>query len=178
VTSYASHVWSPERDQAARQLVVTAMNDDDDGFEKAIKQIDVTDMAAVAAILAELLADRFLAMRKTAAHGHGDCCSQCGGPVDHDPDDRTPAQRTADVAAATLARLTRITDEYEFLHCQLDTLADWAGERGLDEPTGYLEDFAAFARITGGLFEGVSDSVRDVAATLPLRGVDYGTETQ
>jgi hypothetical protein len=93
-------------------------------------------------------------------------------PTIEDDDIRTPEQHMADVAAYTLARLAGIDEDMDYLTDQLADLADWAAD---DEPHlrhhPFLDDVAN--RLDTLRFD-VPDAVRDIAATLPVRGVDYG----
>jgi hypothetical protein len=157
------------------------MNCDDDGFEKTLNGIDTPDdMTAVTAILAENLASLFL------ANHHDDCCTDCGIPVDEaDPDDRTPEQLAADVAAATLARLAAVGEEIHTLEEQLNRLSGYMLEHGdnsndkLRKATRWLVDFEGVLRTHRFFIQAViTGYVRDIAATLPIRGIDYGTETE
>jgi hypothetical protein len=53
MSSYGNHVWTCERENIARRLVIAARNDDDIEFEQIMAGINCADMAAVAALLAE-----------------------------------------------------------------------------------------------------------------------------
>jgi hypothetical protein len=106
-----------------------------------------------------------------------DSCPGCGHN-DHDDDDRTDDQVTADVAATTLARLAHICEEHHHLTHQLFELAEWAIEndpdgRG-DELAIFIGDVAASLRLNCGLFDALAEGVRDIAAKLPMRGIDFG----
>jgi len=75
---------------------------------------------------------------------------------------------------ARLARLAHIDEEHHQLHHQLADLAEWADDdRGVDI---FLHDVAASLRLNRDLFETTAEAVRDIAAKLPVRGIDYGTE--
>jgi hypothetical protein len=98
--------------------------------------------------------------------------------------DRTDEQHMADVAAATLANLTELHDSLSSLRVQLQFLSNWATEhqpdmRHKDRPDMLHHQFLAVAAyLVGALtYHGcVPDMVRDIAATLPIRGLDYGDE--
>ena len=101
-----------------------------------------------------------------------DNCPNCG--TNYDDDYRTDEQIAADIAATTLARLAHIDEEHHQLHHQLADLAEWADDdRGVDI---FLHDVAASLRLNRDLFETTAEAVRDIAAKLPVRGIDYGTE--
>jgi hypothetical protein len=106
-----------------------------------------------------------------------DNCPNCGHGYDDD-DARTDEQITADIAATTLARLAHLDEEHHQLHHQLVELAEWVGDP--DGPDGeypdiFLFDVAASLRLNHLLFNTVAECVRDIAAKLPVRGIDYGT---
>jgi hypothetical protein len=90
-------------------------------------------------------------------------------------DDRTPEQHAADIAAATLERLAKLGNEFATLETQLQALYVWADGRQQDGPGRFLEDIAD---AVGKLTCCVPEAVRDIAATLPIRGLDYGTNDQ
>lgn len=61
MSSYGNHVHTPERELITRRLVLAAMNINDDKFEELINQVETCDdMTAVAALLAEQLAEQLL----------------------------------------------------------------------------------------------------------------------
>jgi hypothetical protein len=83
--------------------------------------------------------------------------------------DRSPEQHMADVAAATLETISRLLPDARTLRAQLEILAGCA--RDLDRP---LPDRLMLACAAGMIFEDTAEAVRDIASTLPLRGIDYG----
>jgi hypothetical protein len=89
-------------------------------------------------------------------------------------DRRTAEQHMADVAAATLARLHHLHGELGHLKTQLEALAYWADEHHPDTRHGLLLDHTA--AVIGCLGCCVTEAVRDVASTLPIRGLDYGDD--
>ncbi len=61
MSSYGNHCHTPERELITRRLVLAAMNTNDDEFEETINQVETCDdMIAVAALLAEQLAEQLL----------------------------------------------------------------------------------------------------------------------
>jgi hypothetical protein len=111
---------------------------------------------------------------------HTDNCPGCG-QNQNDDDDRTDEQVAADIAATTLARLARIDEEHHQLSHQLADLADRADDLdpdGDDESLRwagmFLPDVAASLRLNYLLFKTAAECVRDIAAKLPVRGIDYG----
>jgi hypothetical protein len=86
---------------------------------------------------------------------------------------RTPQQHMSDVAAATLARLHNLGEELEHLETQIGLLADWATEHDLADRGEFLTDIAETLNRFGCC---VPEAVRDIAATLPVRGIDYGED--
>jgi hypothetical protein len=111
-----------------------------------------------------------------------DNCPCCGHNTDDD-DERTDEQIAADVAATTLARLAHIDEEHHQLCHQLDDLSEWADDLNPDDDDEslrfdgmFLHDVAASVRLNHLLFKTAAECVRDIAAKLPLRGIDYGVE--
>jgi hypothetical protein len=109
-----------------------------------------------------------------------DNCPTCNQNHDDD-DDRTPEQIASDVAATTLQRLDHISEEHHYLQHQLDNLAEWADDHDLGDDHGHyaalLGDAAAYLRFGNPVYELLANYVRDIAATLPIRGIEYGDET-
>lgn len=59
MSSYGNHCYTPERELITHRLVLAAMNFYDDEFAEIMGQVKTCDdMAAVAALLAEQLAER------------------------------------------------------------------------------------------------------------------------
>ncbi len=77
----------------------------------------------------------------------------------------TPEQRLGDVAAILLARLERRRTEFFDTGASLALLAQHSGNTELAEAA---EAARALAR------HGLAERVRDVASTLPLRGLEFG----
>ncbi len=90
-------------------------------------------------------------------------------------DDRTPEQHMADVASATLARLAKLQREHHFLRQQLMLLSGWAAEHQAHLDHELLQ---GIARAISTFDCCVPEAVRDIAATLPIRGLDYGETVQ
>lgn len=88
---------------------------------------------------------------------------------------RTDEQVTADVANQTLALLNDLAYDLDTLARQIDYLAAWAGEHDNPDAAEYLGNTAL--RMVGSLLCDccVRSTVRDIAQTLPVRGIDYGT---
>jgi hypothetical protein len=99
-----------------------------------------------------------------------------------DRNDRTPEQHMADVAACTLGRLADLSEELDHLQRQLEMLAGWAADHpDVDYKSLVIlgDDVAGFG-VLGGVIETlaalrcwVPELVRDIAATLPIRGLEY-----
>lgn len=89
----------------------------------------------------------------------------------HADDGRTDEQHMADVASHTLERLARLDDEISSLARQLEMLADWDRQRSHLAADEFLDDVAQTVRQLACC---VPEAVRDIAATLPIRGLDYG----
>jgi hypothetical protein len=95
--------------------------------------------------------------------------------------ERIDEQHMADVAAAALANLTELHDSLTSLRVQLQFLSDWATNHHpdihhKDRPDMLHHEFlGAVAHMVGALtYHGcVPEMVRDIAETLPIRGLDY-----
>ncbi|MEV6069251.1 hypothetical protein AB0L82_22115 [Nocardia sp. NPDC052001] len=89
-------------------------------------------------------------------------------------DERTPAQHKADIAACTLNRLSRIDGELYWLVSQFRALSRWAEENpvlGVD-----AADLKEMAQAARSLRDCGPERVRDLAVTLPIRGLEFGYE--
>lgn len=82
-------------------------------------------------------------------------------------DDQTPEQRLSDIAAALLARLDTLRSEFFCTGTSLALLAEHSGDAELGQA-------AEAARLLAG--QCLVERVRDVAAMLPLRGLEYGRD--
>jgi hypothetical protein len=105
-----------------------------------------------------------------------DCHDEQSDPGCPCYDGRTPEQHTADVAAVTLARLTKLHDDLGALKGQLHILAAWADQHGPDPHTETLADAEYHVGLLLPDSAQVADAIRDIAATLPIRGLDYGAD--
>lgn len=81
-------------------------------------------------------------------------------------DTRTDEQRAADVAADILASLGELYRELGDLAEEIEYLNGWAGEHEL------LDN--AITALMALRCDCLYEAVRDVASTLPIRGLDYG----
>ena len=103
-----------------------------------------------------------------------DTCTHCGDDTPDEADDRSLHEHMADIAAATLARLQELHGELVHLEDQLDMLADWAVEQHqLADRGEFLTNIAVSISKLGCC---VPEAVRDIASTLPVRGLDYGED--
>ena len=85
-------------------------------------------------------------------------------------DTRTDEQVTADVAAHTLKRLTELNDELGHLEHQLELLSEWAADH---EPLQSERLDNAVTAVLTLRCDCLREIIRDIAATLPIRGLDY-----
>jgi hypothetical protein len=76
----------------------------------------------------------------------------------------------ADIAAATLDRLAKLNDEFDYLKFQFAALGRFMYD--IDSDKG-LELLGVASIIDLIRSEGVKNLVRDVAEKLPVRGIDY-----
>jgi hypothetical protein len=86
---------------------------------------------------------------------------------------RTSKQHMADVAAATLATLTRLMDDAQTLASQLEILGGCLRE---EDPGAMIPDPLLAAHATPWVLTNAQEAVRDIAATLPIRGIEYGAD--
>ena len=94
-------------------------------------------------------------------------------------DERTEEQHMADVANTTLGRLAKIRSELHSVSHQLNMLSYWAGRMDDDDEllaSDRAELLALAAENAMDLATIIPGMVRDIASTLPMRGVEYGNQ--
>ena len=87
------------------------------------------------------------------------------------PDTRTPDQHMADAASAALRQLGRWSDELEGLSRQFALLSEHFYDRDEDEANRLRAVGVAAALLASA---DTRQLLRDVTATLPVRGIDFG----
>lgn len=87
------------------------------------------------------------------------------------PDIRSPEEHMSDVASSALRQLGRLSGELDGLQRQFCLLSEHFHDRNEDQANS-LRAVAHAADLLAS--EGTRELLRDVAATLPVRGIDYG----
>ena len=87
------------------------------------------------------------------------------------PDTRTPDQHMSDVASSALRQLARWSDELNGLRRQFCLLSEHFGDRDDDQAHRLTTVAHAAAALSS---EDTKELLRDVASTLPVRGIDFG----
>lgn len=89
----------------------------------------------------------------------------------HSPDDRTREQHMADVSAAALDNINQLILLSSVLSRQINILENRSLEA---DPSAVFPAKLAVVRGVELYFYAARESLRDIAATLPIRGIDYG----
>ena len=89
----------------------------------------------------------------------------------HSPDDRTREQHMADVAAAALDNINQLIHLSSVLSRQVNILENRSLEA---DPSAAFPPKLAVVRGMEFYLMTAREALRDVAATLPIRGIDFG----